>query len=208
MTSEQNPSHCSNLVGLLQWRAREQPDALALAYLDDELNISASLTYRQLERKALSIGAHLSRRVSPGERVLLVYPENIAFLPAFYDCLYAGLVTVPVIFPDPERLPRLLPRIQKIITDSESRLVLAPKEAILSLGSIFGDQLVATDALPDDGGEDWQPSYAGQLPRPQPSLSSRVCRPGHQERCQHRSGNGVAHAGRFAGNHIPVPPAG
>ena len=157
MTSEQNPSHCSNLVELLQWRAREQPDALALAYLDDELNISASLTYRQLERKARSIGAHLSRRVSPGERVLLVYPENIAFLPAFWGCLYAGLVAVPVIFPDPERLPRLLPRIQKIIADSESRLVLAPKEAILSLEPIFGDQLVATDALPDDGGEDWQP---------------------------------------------------
>jgi acyl-CoA synthetase (AMP-forming)/AMP-acid ligase II/lauroyl/myristoyl acyltransferase/acyl carrier protein len=156
MTSNQHPPHFSNLVELLQWRARERPDALALAYLDDELNICASLTYRQLERKARCIGAHLSEQLSPSERVLLVYPENIAFLPAFLGCLYAGLIAVPVIFPDPNRLPRLLPRIQKIIEDSQSRLVLSLEKATASLGVFFGDGLVATDTLPEDRIDGWQ----------------------------------------------------
>ena len=47
------------------------------------------------------IGARGEGTVSPGDRVALVYPNNdpVSFMCAFYACLQAGLVPVPIEVP-------------------------------------------------------------------------------------------------------------
>ena len=56
-----------------------------------------------------------------GERALLLYPAGLEFIAAFFGCLYAGVVAVPVY---PPRRNRSLNRIQAIADDAEAQVAL------------------------------------------------------------------------------------
>ena len=59
-----------------------------------------SLTYSALDRDARTVGAALSARVERGDRALLMYPPGLDYVVAFFGCLFAGVVPVPVKFGD------------------------------------------------------------------------------------------------------------
>ncbi len=111
----------SNLVELLLHRARCQPEDTAFTYLVDGENEQVHLTYRNLDRQARAIGAWLEDHDLVGERALLLYPAGLDFIAAFFGCLYAGVVAVPVY---PPRRNRSLNRIQAIADDAEARVAL------------------------------------------------------------------------------------
>lgn len=115
----------SNLVELLLHRARCQPDDTAFTYLIDGENEQVRLTYRELDRQARAIGAWLESRDLAGERALLLYPAGLDFIVAFFGCLYAGVVAVPVY---PPRRNRSLNRIQAIADDAEARVALTTEQ--------------------------------------------------------------------------------
>ncbi len=56
-----------------------------------------------------------------GQRALLLYPAGLEFIAAFFGCLYAGVIAVPVY---PPRRNRSLNRIQAIADDAEARVAL------------------------------------------------------------------------------------
>ena len=111
----------SNLVELLLHRARCQPEDIAFTYLVDGENEQVHLTYRELDRQARAIGAWLESRDLVGERALLLYPAGLEFIAAFFGCVYAGVVAVPVY---PPRRNRSLNRIQAIADDADARVAL------------------------------------------------------------------------------------
>ena len=111
----------SNLVELLLHRARCQPDDTAFTYLVDGENEQVHLTYRELDRQARAIGAWLESHDLVGERALLLYPAGLEFIAAFFGCLYAGVMAVPVY---PPRRNRSLNRIQAIADDAEAKVAL------------------------------------------------------------------------------------
>jgi 8-amino-7-oxononanoate synthase len=111
----------SNLVELLQHRARCQPEDIAFTYLVDGENEELHLTYRELDRQARAIGAWLESHDLVGERALLLYPAGLDFIAAFFGCLYGGVVAVPVY---PPRRNRSLIRIQAIADDAEAKVAL------------------------------------------------------------------------------------
>jgi 8-amino-7-oxononanoate synthase len=111
----------SNLVELLLHRARCQPEDTAFTYLVDGENEQVHLTYRELDRHARAIGAWLEAHDLVGERALLLYPAGLEFIVAFFGCLYAGVVAVPVY---PPRRNRSLNRIQAIADDADARVAL------------------------------------------------------------------------------------
>jgi 8-amino-7-oxononanoate synthase len=74
-----------------------------------------------LDRQARAIGAWLQSLGLSGERALLLYPPGLEFISAFFGCLYAGVVAVPVY---PPRRNRSLARIQAIADDAEARVAL------------------------------------------------------------------------------------
>ncbi|CBJ27587.1 conserved unknown protein [Ectocarpus siliculosus] len=97
---------------LEKWVERH-PDKQVWSYLDDRgRETSDRVTYRELDdrTKALSLnllrGAKGRGALSPGDRVLLVYPPSLHFAVAFVACLRAGLVAVPVYPPDPRKLKK------------------------------------------------------------------------------------------------------
>jgi 8-amino-7-oxononanoate synthase len=111
----------SNLVELLLHRARCQPDDIAFIYLVDGENEQLRLTYRELDRQARAIGAWLESHQLAGQRALLLYPAGLEFIAAFFGCLYAGVIAVPVY---PPRRNRSLNRIQAIADDADARVAL------------------------------------------------------------------------------------
>ncbi|HZT41126.1 MAG TPA: AMP-binding protein [Chthonomonadaceae bacterium] len=105
-------------------RAREQGDHLAYAFLAGSAGEADCLTYAQLDRAAREIAAGLLSVSRPGDRALLVYELGPDFVTAFYGCLYAGLIAVPIPAPEASRLQACPQRVKSVATDCEARLLL------------------------------------------------------------------------------------
>src|ERR1022692_529962 len=121
----------STLVEILRWRALRQPEQRAYTYLVDGEAEGDDLTYGALDCQARSIGALLQSYRASGERALLLYPAGLEFIAAFFGCLYAGVIAVPLPPPNPAQLQRILPRLRAIISDAQPAMVLTTS-AILS----------------------------------------------------------------------------
>jgi 8-amino-7-oxononanoate synthase/acyl carrier protein len=111
----------STLVELLRHRVRCQGDDTAFIYLVDGEHEQVAITYQELDRQARSIGAWLQSQGLTGQRALLLYPAGLEFVAAYFGCLYAGVVAVPVY---PPRRNRSLNRIQAIADDAEAKVAL------------------------------------------------------------------------------------
>jgi acyl-CoA synthetase (AMP-forming)/AMP-acid ligase II len=109
------------LVDLLADRADRQGDRTAFIFLENGEKESAGLSYDRLNRQARTIAEHLSMTSQPGDRVLLIYPSGIDFIAAFFGCLYAGVVAVPV---HPPRPNRSMERLQSILNDAGAKIAL------------------------------------------------------------------------------------
>lgn len=103
------------------------------------------------------MAAVLGERGAVGDRALLVYPAGIDFVTAFFGCLYAGVVAVPVY---PPRANESLQRVQRILADTGARVVLTTRAlaaacARLAPGGAEGAGLaiVVTDDLAGAGEE-------------------------------------------------------
>jgi acyl-CoA synthetase (AMP-forming)/AMP-acid ligase II len=82
----------SNLIEVLQYRSKYQPDKKAYIFLQDSDQELGCLTYQQLDEQARAIAAQLQNLNLKGERVLLLYPQGLEVIAAFYGCLYAGVI--------------------------------------------------------------------------------------------------------------------
>src|SRR4029077_10301234 len=84
---------------LLANRAASQPDARAYVFLSDRGAEEAALSFRQLHDAANACAARLSAVARPGERALLVFPPGLEFIVAFFGCLIARIIAVPMMMP-------------------------------------------------------------------------------------------------------------
>ena len=94
-----------SLLGALKHWAAFQPDKTLHIFVDDRGAEVERLTYRQLRERSTILAAKLldpaSHGMQSGDRALLVFPPCLDFIVAFYACLLAGMVAVPVFPPDP-----------------------------------------------------------------------------------------------------------
>jgi acyl-CoA synthetase (AMP-forming)/AMP-acid ligase II len=89
----------SSLVTLLAHRAESQPDDRAYIFLSDRGTEETVLTFRQLHVAAQALAARLTKIAKPGDRAILVFPPGLEFLVAFFGCLIAGVIAVPMMVP-------------------------------------------------------------------------------------------------------------
>ncbi|WIX93025.1 non-ribosomal peptide synthetase [Amycolatopsis sp. DG1A-15b] len=85
------------LVDLLRHRAEDTPDRTAFEFPGEGDRLVVG--YRDLDRRARGVAAALRDRGLAGERVVLLFPPGIDYVAAFFGCLYAGAVAVPVYLP-------------------------------------------------------------------------------------------------------------
>ncbi len=150
----------SNLVELLRHRARCQADDVAFTYLVDGENEQVQLSYRELDRQARAIGAWLESLHLGGERALLLYPAGLEFIAAFFGCLYAGVVAVPVY---PPRRNRSLTRIQAIADDADAKVALTTDLVLTRVEPLIDETphlkhltWLATSHVPEGLDEQWE----------------------------------------------------
>jgi len=139
---------------LLQAHAARDGARVALTFLGDGDAPSAVLDYRTLDLRATAIAAALQARVPRGSRVLLVFPNDHHYVTAFFGCLYAGMIAVPV-YPPASSRRQHLQRLFGIVRDATPSVVLtltslAPVVraalAELSVAAATSVAVVATDA--------------------------------------------------------------
>ncbi len=101
-----------DLTALLRAQVAVQPDNIIYRWLERGEVVSSEISYAELDRKARACAAAISEFAQPGDRVLLLFPPGLEFIPAFFGCLYAGVIAVPGY---PPRNARGLPRILGIV---------------------------------------------------------------------------------------------
>src|SRR5579863_1137018 len=158
--SSDRDARFANLIELLRARTVEHGPRLAFRFLADGETEQSRLTYEELELRARAIAAALAPWAAAGERALLFYTGGLEFIAAFWGCLYAGVVAVPVF---PARLHRQIPRLLAIAADSEARFVLTTSKIRRQAEDLFARapelkklQWLATDDLPAAPAEGWR----------------------------------------------------
>ncbi|WP_437305959.1 amino acid adenylation domain-containing protein [Sorangium sp. So ce388] len=136
--SDRDAAEPATLVALLRQRAEQRPSAHAYTFLLDGETDARSLTYGELDRWARALAAQLDAR--PGERALILVPPGLEFIAAFFGCLYAGLVAVPV--PMPQRKRGLL-RVLSIVRDCRPSVVLTLDAFVSSVAMLAEDPALA-----------------------------------------------------------------
>jgi acyl-CoA synthetase (AMP-forming)/AMP-acid ligase II len=96
MRTEVRPA---SLVEVLERRAAEHPETVALVFVPERGSEHRQLTYAELRDRAHSAAASLLRRTGPGERAVLLFPPGLEFVVAFLGCLTAGVIAVPLMVP-------------------------------------------------------------------------------------------------------------
>ena len=124
----------STLVHLVQARVAASPDKTAFTFLNESLDEEATLTYADLDLHARRIARRLLDGGHGGECVLLLYPTSAEFITAFFGCLYAGAVAVPVY---PPRANRSVDRIKAIATSARARAALTTADVLSSIARRF-----------------------------------------------------------------------
>ena len=130
-----------DLVGLVEAQASERSGEVAYVHLERGELANERLTYAELDRRARSFAAFLQERVDPGSRVLLVFPNDIGFLIAFFGCQYAGMIAVPVA---PPRSRHAFARLCHIARAAGAEIILTPLTLRAELERRF-----AVDAQPE-----------------------------------------------------------
>jgi natural product biosynthesis luciferase-like monooxygenase protein len=98
-------SQLKTFIDILRFRSEQQPDSVAFTYLDygEYGELETKISYAQLDQQARSVAARLQSLKLSGQRVLLIYPQGLEFIAAFFGCMYAGAIAVPVYPPGPRK---------------------------------------------------------------------------------------------------------
>ena len=151
------------LVDLLRGQATAIGPNLAFAFLEEDGG-RTELTYADLDRRARAVADLLAGVAAPGTRAVLVYAPGLAFVEAFFGCLYAGVVAVPVYPPMPPSFDAGFRHIALVAADTGAELVLTTADLLAFAPTaeehgLRGVSWVATDQGGD--ADEWRDGRVG-----------------------------------------------
>ena len=155
------------LVDLLQYRAQEL-NYIPYAVLKDGEDEERTTTAAQLGERARAIAVTLLESARPGDRALLLCPPGLDYIAAFFGCLYAGIIAVPVYPPESARPARTLPRLASIVRNAEPTLVVTTDRIRSTSASLFTHapklatlRWIAADTIPASSAAEWERPQIG-----------------------------------------------
>jgi acyl-CoA synthetase (AMP-forming)/AMP-acid ligase II len=89
----------ASFVELLRYRAAEQSNDKAYIFLPDRGGEQLSLTFAELYARSRLLAQRLAERGQTGDRAVLLFPPGLDFIVAFFGCLLAGIIAVPMMVP-------------------------------------------------------------------------------------------------------------
>lgn len=156
-----SPASPPDFVGCLRQLAEARADEIGLVVVTerDDQPVDTAITYAELDRRVRALAALLQERFPKGERALLLLDNDDHYVVAFFACLYAGLVAVPVFPPESSR-PQHLARLAGIAMDAQARCILSTaamlgmmEAAMPGLGEMVP---LAVDAVEPEWAERWR----------------------------------------------------
>lgn len=109
------------LIDVLQQRAEQNPAFPLYTFLKDGEKDETTLSLHELDALSCAIAQQLTHVAQKGDRALLLYPPGLAFVAAFFGCLYAGVLAVPAY---PPRRNKPDERLLSIVQDAQPTVVL------------------------------------------------------------------------------------
>lgn len=110
----------TTLIDFLRKRGEDASEQSLFRFVSRAGSTEESLTGAELWQEASSLASRLST-YPPGTRVVLIFPAGLDFIRAFYGCLCADLIAVPVAF---TKRSSSVNRIGRIISNCHPLLVL------------------------------------------------------------------------------------
>src|SRR5277367_5548641 len=125
----------ASILDKLDRLADQHPDKLLYSYLDINGDPIEGYTYASFLHRAQAIAGHLLKdgRFAAGDRLLLAYPPGLEMICAFFGCVRAGLIPVPVYPPSSRGFQSALYKMVHIAKDCQAAGILTNKDYHASL---------------------------------------------------------------------------
>ena len=113
----------------------EHPHKLLYSFIDLNGNSIESYTYASFLRRTKAIASHLLKegRFAAEDRLLLAYPPGLEMICAFFGCVRAGLIPVPVYPPSSRGFQSALYKMVHIAKDCQAAGILKSRDYHASL---------------------------------------------------------------------------
>jgi len=125
----------ASILDQLDTLGDEHPHKLLYSFLDLNGNPLESYTYASFLRRTKAIAGHLHKdgRFAAGDRLLLAYPPGLEMICAFFGCVRAGLIPVPVYPPSSRGFQSALYKMVHIAKDCQASGILTSADYHASL---------------------------------------------------------------------------
>jgi acyl-CoA synthetase (AMP-forming)/AMP-acid ligase II len=122
----------ASLVEVLEERATERPDKKAFVFVPERGEADVLLTFAELQHRVHAAAARIAQHTAKGDRAVLLFPTGLDFIVAFFGCLAAGVIAVPLMVP--RRSAR--DSAGAIITECKPRIALTTNEVLETRGDV------------------------------------------------------------------------
>src|SRR5271167_3465630 len=125
----------ASILDTLDRLGDEHPHKLLYSYIDLNGNPLESYTYASFLHRTKVIAGYLWKegRFAAGDRLLLAYPPGLEMICAFFGCVRAGLIPVPVYPPSSRGFQSALYKMVHIAKDCQAAGILTSKDYHASL---------------------------------------------------------------------------
>src|SRR6202042_2611037 len=125
----------ASILDRLDRLGNEHPHKLLYSYIDLNGNPIESYSYASFLHRTQAIASHLrkDRRFAAQDRMLLAYPPGLEMICAFFGCVRAGLIPVPVYPPGSRGFQSALYKMVHIAKDCQAAGILTSKDYHASL---------------------------------------------------------------------------
>src|SRR5215469_16875740 len=125
----------ASVIDHLETLAEKHPAKLLYSFLDVNGDPIESYTYASFLHRAKAIACHLLKDggFALGDRLLLAYPPGLEMICAFFGCVKAGLIPVPVYPPSSRGFQSALYKMVHIAKDCQAAGILTSKDYLGSL---------------------------------------------------------------------------
>src|ERR1700760_5103832 len=125
----------ASILNQLDKLGDEHPSKLLFSFLDLSGNTLESYTYASFLMRTKAIAHHLLRdgRFKQDDRLLLAYPPGLEMICAFFGCVRAGLIPVPVYPPSSRGFQSALYKMVHIAKDCQAAGILTSRDYQASL---------------------------------------------------------------------------
>src|SRR6202012_5754402 len=125
----------ASILDQLDRLSDEHPHKLLYSYIDLNGNTIESYSYASFLHRTKAIAEHLRKHHSfvAEDRLLLAYPPGLEMICAFFGCVRAGLIPVPVYPPSSRGFQSALYKMAHIAKDCQAAGILTSKDYLGSL---------------------------------------------------------------------------